>query len=95
VCHDWGTCWGLKFCPYGACGDGRVGFLAGTFGDGLVRVVDVREEWVTGGETVTVKVLRAGWKFDLGGEFLATCCAWKSHTELLVGGSNGIISLNF
>ena len=90
ICHTWGTCWGLKFCPYGAYRDGRKGLLAGVFGDGTVRVLDVVESWI-GNEDgeVNISVTEAGWEFGLGNEVMATCVAWKSHHEVVVGCSNG------
>jgi hypothetical protein len=90
ITHSWGSCWGLKFCPYGACGDGRAGLLAGAFGDGIVRVMDVREEWLgTAKKAVNVAVTTAGWEYSLGDGCLATAVCWKSHTEIVVGCSNG------
>lgn len=90
ICHSWGTCWGLRFCPYGAYGNGRLGLLAGAFGDGTVRVFDVRNDWIGNAEeTVNVRVSEAAWEFSFG-EFLGTCVAWKSHTEVVIGCSNGM-----
>lgn len=90
ITHSWGSCWGLKFCPYGSCGDGRAGLLAGAFGDGIVRVMDVRQDWLgTAKQAVNVAVTTAGWEFSLGDGCLATCVCWKSHTEIVVGCSNG------
>lgn len=89
ICHDWGSCWELKFCPYGAYGEGRAGLLAGAFNDGNVHVIDVREEWLGSNETVYVKISEAGWEYSFGEEYSTTCMAWRSYTELLVGGSNG------
>ena len=63
--------------------------LAGAFNDGNVRVIDVREEWLGSNETVYVKISEAAWEYSFGEEYSATCFAWKSYTELLVGGSNG------
>jgi hypothetical protein len=90
ICHEWGTCWDLKFCPYGAYGNGRVGLLAGVFSDGKVHVIDIREEWLNSTTTEHVRVSQAAWEYSFGEEYIATSLAWKSHTELLVGGSNGI-----
>ena len=67
-----------------------MGLLAGVFGDGVVRVLDVREEWVgSEDETVNLSVMEAAWTFDLGKEVMATCVAWKSLSEIAVGCSNG------
>ena len=67
-----------------------MGLLASVFGDGIVRVLDLREEWV-GREnaTVNISVTEAAWEFDVGKAVMATCVAWKSHTEIVVGCSNG------
>ena len=93
ISHSWGSCWGLRFCPYGAYGEGRVGLLAGVFGDGVCRVIDVRSEWIgTSDSTVNVRVSQAAWEYTFGEDVLATCVAWKSHTEIVVGCSNGTIS---
>ena len=89
IFHSWGSCWGLKFCPYGAFGEGRVGLLAGVFGDGVVRVIDLRSEWLGTKATVNVSVTEAAWKFSFGNDFLATCVSWKSYTEIVVGCSHG------
>lgn len=90
ICHSWGSCWGLKFCPYGAHGDGRVGLLAGVFGDGIVRVIDIRDEWLgTADGTVNISVSEAAWQYSFGDDLLGTCVAWKSHTEIIIGCSNG------
>jgi hypothetical protein len=91
ISHSWGSCWGLKFCPYGAYGDGRVGLLAGVFGDGVIRVIDIRDEWVgKDRKTICVTVFEAAWEYSFGNDFLGTCVSWKSTTEILVGCSNGI-----
>lgn len=91
ITHSWGSNWGLKFCPYGAYGDGRVGLLAGVFGDGVARVIDVRKEWLGSSKApVNVLVSAAAWEYSLGERCLATCVCWKSHTEILVGCSNGM-----
>jgi hypothetical protein len=90
ICHSWGSCWGLKFCPYGAYGDGRVGLLAGVFGDGVVRVLDIRNEWLgTPAGTINIQVTEAAWEYRLGKDVYATCVSWKSHTEIVVGYSTG------
>jgi hypothetical protein len=91
ISHSWGSCWGLSFCPYGAYGKGRMGLLAGVFGDGVARVMDIREEWLgTSKEPVHALVTSAAWEYSLGEECLATCVCWKSHTEIAVGCSNGM-----
>lgn len=90
ICHDWGSCWGLTFCPYGAYGNGRLGLLAGAFNDGVVRVIDIREDWLgQSDEPVYIKTSEAAWEYSFGEEYVATCVAWKSHTEIVVGVSNG------
>jgi len=67
-----------------------MGLLAGVFGDGTARVIDIRKQWLGGeAETVHVKIDEAGWTFEMGEDVLATCIAWKSHTEIIVGCSNG------
>ena len=63
--HSWGSCWGLKFCPYGAYGNGRVGLLAGVFDDGIVRVIDVRREWLGKDEMNNVSISEAAWEFSV------------------------------
>ena len=91
ISHSWGSCWGLKFCPYGGYGSGRVGLLAGVFGDGVARVIDVRKEWLGSfTEPVNVLISSAGWEFPMGEECLTTCVCWKSHTEIVCGCSNGL-----
>jgi hypothetical protein len=91
ISHSWGACWGLKFCPYGAYGKGRMGLLAGVFGDGHVRVLDVRDEWLrNGARCKIIRVSEAAWEYSMGEQFLATCVAWKSHTEIIVASSSGI-----
>jgi hypothetical protein len=93
ICHNWGTCWGLKFCPHGAYGNGRAGILAGVFGDGIVRVFDIRSELIgKPGETVNVVFSEPAWEYSLENDSFATCIAWKSHFEILVGYSNGTIT---
>jgi len=67
--------------------------LAGVFGDGVVRVVDVRSEWLGSGETKNVSIAEAAWEFSFGNDFFATCVSWKSHTEIIVGCSNGTFSI--
>ena len=72
-------------------GEGRLGLLAGVFGDGIVRVLDVREEWIGSEDgTVNLSVTEGAWEFDFGKEVMATCIAWKSNTEIVVGCSNGV-----
>ena len=67
-----------------------MGLLAGVFSDGIVRIFDIREEWIGSKErTTNISVSEAAWKISIGDEFLATCVAWKSHTEIVVGCSNG------
>jgi hypothetical protein len=94
ICHSWGSCWGLRFCPYGAYGHGRVGLLAGVFGDGVVRVIDIRDEWIgTADGTVNVSVSEAAWQYSFGDDFLGTCVTWKSHIEIIIGCSNGTFTI--
>jgi hypothetical protein len=95
VCHSWGSCWGLKFCPYGAYGNGRAGLLAGVFGDGVIRVVDVPSEWLETRETKNMAITEAAWEFSFENDFSGTCVSWKSHTEIIVGCSNGKVSIRF
>jgi hypothetical protein len=67
-----------------------VGLLAGVFGDGIVRVMDVREQWLgTAKKAVNIAVTAVGWEYSFGERCLATCVCWKSHTEIVVGCSNG------
>jgi hypothetical protein len=95
ICHSWGTCWGLKFCPYGAYGNGRAGILAGVFGDGIVRAFDIRNELIgEPGETVNVVISEPAWEYSLENDSFAACVAWKSHFELLVGYSNGAVAFD-
>lgn len=80
----------MKFSPYGASGNGRVGVLAGVFGDGAVRILDVRDEWIGNAKkTVNIQVVQPAWEHSLGEIALATCVAWKSHNEIIVGYSHG------
>jgi hypothetical protein len=89
ICHTWGTCWGLKFCPYGASNNGRAGLLAGVFGDGIVRVFDIRNELIgKPGKTVNIEISEPGWEYTFD-DTMATCVAWKSHFEIIIGCSNG------
>jgi len=91
IYHNWGCCWGLKFSPYGASGNGRVGILAAVFGDGAVRVLDIRDEWIGNAKKkMDIRVVQPAWEHTLGETALATCVAWKSHTEIIVGYSHGI-----
>jgi hypothetical protein len=90
IYHNWGCCWGLKFCPYGASGNGRVGVLAGVFGDGGVRILDIRNDWIGDADKmVNVRIEQPAWEYSCEENALATCIAWKSHAELIVGFSNG------
>ena len=67
-----------------------MGLLAGVFGDGRVHILDVREEWIgSEAETVNISVTEAAWEFDVGKEVMATCVTWKSHTDIVIGCSNG------
>lgn len=67
-----------------------MGLLAGAFNDGIVRIIDIREEWIGSSTTpICVKVSKAAWEYSFGEEFTTTCVAWKSYTEVVVGGSNG------
>jgi hypothetical protein len=92
--HSWGTCWGLKFCPYGAEDDDRLGFLACTFGDGVARVLDIRKEWLgTTDQTVNISVTQPAYQYSFADDCFITCCAWKSHTELLAGCSTGFVAI--
>lgn len=69
--------------------------LAGVFGDGIVRVIDVRDDWVGNAEgCVKVSVTEAAWEYSFADGFVGTCVSWKSHTEIVVGCSNGIYSVN-
>jgi hypothetical protein len=71
-----------------------VGLLAGVFGDGIVRVLDIRSEWIGMNDaTVNIQVSEAAWEYKFEQNTLATCVAWKSHTEIVVGCSNGSPSL--
>jgi hypothetical protein len=68
-----------------------VGLLAGVFGDGIARVLDVRNDWLgTPARPVNIQVTEAAWEFPIEKDVYATCVSWKSHTEIVVGYSNGI-----
>jgi hypothetical protein len=91
ICHTWGTCWGLKFCPYGASNNSRAGILAGVFGDGIVRVFDIRNELIgKPGNTVNIMISESAWEYTFE-DSMATCVAWKSHFEIIIGCSNGMV----
>ena len=95
IYHNWGCCWGLKFCPYGASGNGRLGVLAGVFGDGVVRVLDIRSEWIGNADkVVNIRIEHPAWEQTCQEIGLATCVAWKSHAEIVVGYSNGYCSFS-
>ena len=71
-----------------------MGILAGVFGDGWVRVLDVKGEWIGNVKKgVNVRIEKAMWEQSFGEDALATCVAWKSHHEIIVGYSNGITRL--
>lgn len=40
ISHDFGCVYDLKWCPFGY-GQGRLGLIAGTFGDGSVRILNI------------------------------------------------------
>lgn len=66
----------------------------GVFGDGSVRALDIRDEWIGNAKKgMNVRVVQAMWEQTFGDEGLATCVAWKSHHEIIVGYSNGITPL--
>jgi hypothetical protein len=65
--------------------------LAAVFGDGAVRVLDIRDEWIGNAKKkMDIRVVQPAWEHTLGETALATCVAWKSHTEIIVGYSHGI-----
>jgi len=69
--------------------------LAGVFGDGAIRVLDIRSEWIGNADkVVNIRIEHPAWEQTCQEIGLATCVAWKSHAEIVVGYSNGYCSFS-
>ena len=99
ICTEWGHVKQLKWCPAPRNSrdeDGRervlVGLLAGVWGDGRVRVLDIQLDKAQSSSTCYVKYERAGFE-SRPPNTICTCLAWLSATDLAAGCANGFVAI--
>lgn len=110
LCTEWGEITQLKWCPVprarrneDALGKISIGLLAGIWGDGCARVLDVQLEKGQGANSTYLKVQSAAFSASSGLLLLAdeeqemkpvaTCLTWLSATDLAIGYSNGALEV--
>lgn len=111
LCTEWGEITQLRWCPVpraqrdeDALGKISIGLLAGIWGDGCARVLDVQLEKGQGANTSYLKVQSAVFSASSGLLPLAvteqedvrpvtTCLTWLSATDLAIGYSNGALGI--
>ena len=99
LCTEWGDAKQLKWCPMpreirdeDAKGKTSLGLLAGIWGDGYARVLDVQIDKDQAGTTTHVKFESAAFA-SRPEDTICTCLAWLSPTDLAIGHSNGYVAV--
>lgn len=111
LCTEWGEITQLKWCPVPrtkrneeAHGKISIGLLAGIWGDGRARVLDVQLEKEQGANTTYLKVQSAAFSASSGLlplsdteqegiRPISTCLTWLSGTDLAIGYSDGALGI--
>lgn len=91
ICHEWGNVRSLKWCPIPQeINDPKeIGYLAGIFGDGTVKVLRVTLQDVgVDDETSFVRIVTPLFEGRIS-ETLCTCLTWMSTHEIAAGCANG------
>ncbi|KAF6809710.1 transcription factor tfiiic complex subunit [Colletotrichum sojae] len=94
ICVDWGRVKRLKWCPFPFKDPGTLGLLAILCGDGQVRVVYVKEIADDEQDSFT-KLENTIVSLGLPSEtnVVATCFAWSGTNRIVLGHSDGSLSL--
>ncbi|KAJ9621261.1 hypothetical protein H2203_007313 [Taxawa tesnikishii (nom. ined.)] len=99
VCTDWGDVKEIKFCPvpriYVLTADQEtinLGLLAGVWGDGITRVLDISVPVSTSLPTQYIHCRRAAFS-SIPPNTVCTCVTWLSSTGLAAGCSNGNVAI--
>lgn len=100
ICTDWGSVKNFKWCPVGmmdvikANDDGiiHMGLLAGIWGDGKVRVLDIQYPKHTTSSPFYLNIKQASFECQPPNT-LCTCLTWLSGTTIAVGTANGSIAI--
>ena len=99
ICTEWGYIKQLKWCPApresrdeDAQDSVSIGLLAGIWGDGRVRVLDVHLDGVQSSLTRCVRYEGAGFE-SRPPNTICTCLTWLSATDLAAGCANGFVAI--
>ncbi|OHE98197.1 hypothetical protein CORC01_06565 [Colletotrichum orchidophilum] len=94
ICVDWGRVKRLKWCPVSFREDGALGLLAILCGDGQVHVVSVKDIG-DGEEDAFTKLEHSVVSLGLPSEtnVTATCFAWVNTNRIVLGHSDGSLTL--
>ncbi|KAA6416360.1 MAG: transcription factor TFIIIC complex subunit Tfc6 [Lasallia pustulata] len=99
ICTNWGAVKLLKWCPVPRVprddelrGKVSLGLLAGIWGDGNVRVLDVHVDRVHNSSASYVKYEGAAFAARPPNT-LCTCLTWLSATDLAAGCANGFVAI--
>ncbi|KAL1624742.1 hypothetical protein SLS56_007626 [Neofusicoccum ribis] len=95
ICTDWGTVRAMKWCPMPRRKDEdgdevHLGLLAGVWGDGRIRVLDVR--YPKSSEPQYIHIRKAAFE-SKPPDCIYTSMAWLSSNHLAAGCSNGNIAV--
>lgn len=99
LCSDWGDVKQLKWCPMPredgfeeSTGVILIGLLAGVWGDGHTRILDVQMNDEARNSTVYLKINSAAFTAR-SADTICTCVCWLSPTDIAIGHSDGSITV--
>ncbi|KAJ5644904.1 hypothetical protein N7507_010915 [Penicillium longicatenatum] len=98
LCSDWGDLRRMAWCPMGRQRRGDVdkglidiGLLAGVWGDGKVRVLDVKLQ--QGSNTLKYAKIDSPAFEAMPSSTICTCVTWLSPSDIAVGCGNGFVAI--
>ncbi|OCL11469.1 hypothetical protein AOQ84DRAFT_335887 [Glonium stellatum] len=100
ICTDWGSVKQFKWCPVGMIdtvkendhGMIHMGLLAGVWGDGKVRVLDIKYPKPTTSSPFYLNIKQVAFEC-LPPNTVCTCLTWLSATTIAVGTANGNVAV--